>query len=175
MQVHHERAHATWSASATARNVHCAGALALSIGVEDRESEAAAWGTACHQVSEKCLRSGKDASDLIGTTETTKRHKFEVDDEMATTAQEYIDYCRELMKKPGAVWWIEEKFSLEGIKPPFDAGGTGDFVCYMPEEAMLEIVDLKGGRGVVVDAEGNPQGRSYGPVSYTQLTQPTIA
>lgn len=166
MADHSVRDHATWAASATARNVHCAGALALSEGVVDRESEAAAWGTACHQVSEKCLRSGYDASDQIGTTETTKRHKFEVDDEMATTAQEYIDFCRSTIADcerrgdmPQA--WIEEKFSLMALKPPFDAGGTADFVLYSPGTTTLQVIDLKGGRGVVVDVEGNLQLRTY--------------
>src|SRR4029077_1163229 len=89
MTVHSERAHATWSASATARNWNCSGALALGATVAklDIESEAAAWGTACHQVSEKCLRDGFDADTLVGTTEKTKRHSFDVDEEMADCSQ----------------------------------------------------------------------------------------
>lgn len=164
--THSARAHATWAASATARNWHCPGALALSQGVVDRESEAAAWGTACHQISEKCLRSGKDATDFIGETEGTERFKFEVDDEMATTAQEYVDYVRKTVSFNGdrdceATLWIEERFSLTDLNPPFDAGGTGDAVIYKPYGKAIEIVDLKGGRGVVVDATGNPQLRTY--------------
>jgi hypothetical protein len=57
--------------------------------------------------------------------------------------------------------WIEQRFSLEALDPPFDAGGTGDAVIYLPAERRLEIVDLKGGRGVVVEAMGNPQLRTY--------------
>lgn len=163
MTDHGVRDHATWAASATARNWHCAGALALArFAGPDRESEAAAWGTACHQLSEKCLRSGADAVSFVGETEKTKKHSFVVDDEMANCAQEYIDVCRELMAEPGAKWWIEERFSLEKLKPPFDAGGTGDFVCYLPAKRKLIVVDLKGGRGVVVEVIGNPQGRTYG-------------
>jgi hypothetical protein len=44
------------------------------------ESEASAWGTACHQLSEKCFAPiGRRR--FIGTVETTKQHKIEVDDE----------------------------------------------------------------------------------------------
>ena len=47
------------------------------------------------------------------------------------------------------------------LDPPLEAGGTGDAVIYNANEKSLEIVDLKGGRGVTVDVKGNPQGRSY--------------
>lgn len=161
MAEHKSRAHATWAASATARNWQCPGALVLSQGVVDRESEAAAWGTACHQLSEKCLRTQQDASDFIGEIEKTERFEFVVDDEMANCSQEYVDYCRTLIGK-GAEYWVEQHFSLADLNPPFDAGGTGDFVAYLAAEKRLEIVDLKGGRGVVVEADDNPQLRTYG-------------
>lgn len=169
-QVHHERSHARWSASSTAANVACAGRLALIERVQptDEESEAAAWGTACHSVSETCLRSGKDASDYIGTTEKTKRFSFEVDDEMAETAQMYVGYIRRRMAEYKAetgddtMLWVEQAFSLASLNPPIEAGGTGDAVIWYPEWRLLEIVDLKGGRGVVVEAKGNPQLRTYG-------------
>lgn len=167
---HGGRAHATWSASSTSRNWACAGALALGAVVDklDVESEAAAWGTACHQVAEKCLQSGKDADTLIGTVEKTKRFSFEVDEEMANTAQVYVDYVRDQHNydaagKPTAknALWIEERFSLAKLDPPFDAGGTCDAVIYNPDLKLLEVVDLKGGRGVKVDAFENKQLRTY--------------
>jgi hypothetical protein len=170
---HGERAHATWSASASARNFACPGALKLiSLSdVPDDESEASAWGTACHQVSEKCLRQSVDAVSLIDTTERTKERAVEVDDELAETAQMYVDYVRgrlaeydtepDIADPQGAVLEIEQRFSLERINPPFDAGGTGDAVMYFPRWRHLEVVDLKGGRGVVVEVEGNKQLRTY--------------
>lgn len=167
--MHGERAHATWSASSTSRNWNCAGALALGATVEqlDIESEAAAWGTACHQISEKCLKSGKDAESLIGTMEKTKRFSFEVDDELANTAQVYIDYVRGRMAEykaetsSDAELYIEERFSLADLEPPFDAGGTGDAVMIFPAWELIEVVDLKGGRGIKVDVNENKQLRTY--------------
>lgn len=168
MSDHGSRDHATWSASATARNWNCPGALTLAAKVEklDRESEAAAWGTACHQISEKCLRSGFDAAHYLGTKEKTKEHEIEVDDEMVETAQTYIDYVRNEIAPPGqghpkGFLKIEQKFSLASLNPPFDAGGTADAVIYLQEQQSLHVIDLKGGRGVVVEAKGNPQLRTY--------------
>lgn len=162
---HAERDHATWSASASSRNFKCPGALALTMHLPETTSEAADWGTCCHQISERCLRDGGDADRFIGTTEKGKKYSFEVDEEMAETAQVYVDYVRKVA--PDAPFchpeevWIEQRFSLADLNPPFDAGGTGDAVIYLPAEKRLEIVDLKGGRGVVVAAKGNPQLRTY--------------
>lgn len=166
---HAERAHATWSASSTARNWNCSGALALSAQVEDLdiESEAAGWGTACHELSEKCLRTGLDAADSIGATIKTKSHEFDVDEEMAECAQVYIDYVRQQQNysndgKPRANdLWVEERFSLEKLKPPFDAGGTCDAIVYSAKDQTLEVIDLKGGRGIVVEVNDNKQLRTY--------------
>jgi hypothetical protein len=169
MVDHGARDHATWSASATDRNWNCSGALPLveRKATPDKENPAAAWGTACHQVSEKCLRANTDALAYVDTVEHTKEHKIDVDEELAVTAQVYIDYVRgrvaEYKKQFGddPVVKYEQHFSLAPLKPPFDAGGTGDTVMYFPKWLLIEIVDLKGGRGVVVDARGNKQLRTY--------------
>lgn len=170
MQVNHgDRCHATWSASASKGNMACAGRLALTMNLPETTSEAADWGTCAHQIAERCLRDGGDADRFIGTTEKAKVHSFEVDEEMADTAQMYVDYVRRVCQRPCATpaedasgqMWIEQRFSLADLNPPFDAGGTGDAVIYLPAEKRLEIVDLKGGRGVVVEASENPQLRTY--------------
>ncbi len=165
---HADREHSVWSASSTDRNVNCSGALAVTIDLPETTSEAADWGTCAHMIGEACLRNGHDAADFIGRMLKGKKHEFEVDEEMADTAQSYIDYIRDRMGKyhletgDEATLWIEEKFSLASLKPPFEAGGTGDAVMHFPKWKLLEVVDLKGGRGVVVEVKGNMQARSYG-------------
>lgn len=162
MADHGARDHATWSASATARNVHCPGALALTRFAPEKSSIHADTGTAVHQIAEKCLRTGVDADTFVDTVEDVKGRKVPVTEEMANSAQEYVDYCRSRMWVTGrAEYWIEERFSLVTLGTPFDAGGTGDFVSYDPEPKMLEVVDLKNGMGVV-DVKDNPQLRTYG-------------
>lgn len=166
MADHGARDHATWAASSTARNWHCPGALTLSLTApEQKESMHAARGTACHQIAEKCLRGGMDASSLLGTVEKTKVYEIEIDEELVNSAQEYVDYVRSLLgadRYAGTenVLWIEERFSLVALGTPFDAGGTGDAVVYDPSRKTLEIVDLKNGMGVV-DVKENPQLRTY--------------
>lgn len=169
MVDHGSRDHATWSASATERNWNCSGALAMTKDLPEQTNEAADWGTCCHQISEKCLREGVQAIDFLGTIEKGKKYEFEVDEEMVETAQMYVDYVRKRVIEaapknvnPASLLQIEQRFSLASLKPPFEAGGTGDAVIYFPLEKLIEVVDLKGGRGVVVEAKGNKQGRTYG-------------
>jgi len=161
---HGDRDHATWSASATARNWHCAGALALAPSAPpQRESIHAANGTACHQIAERCLIDNKDAIEFLDSTAMTKEHKIEIDEEIVNSAQEYIDYVRvrgATAFLQGGFVNIEQHFDLAALNPPFDAGGTGDAVVYFPEDNLLEVIDLKHGRGYV-DADGNPQLRTY--------------
>lgn len=155
--------HATWSASATARNWGCPGALALTKDAPDSTSEPADWGTCCHHIAEQCLTRNIDADSFIGQTLTGKKFSFEVDEEMAETAQVYIDYVRARLERAGeaGTLLVEQRFRLDELNPPFDAGGTADAVIYHPKDRHLEVVDLKGGRGVVVEVAGNPQLRTY--------------
>lgn len=149
-ESHLDRAHATWSASATARNWSCPGALALSEEAPpEKENPAAAWGTAAHEIAERMLKG--DPYD-------------QSDQEMVATADDYAQYVRHVMTDADAPvnkWWFEEQFSLAAIKPPFDAGGTCDAIVHLPQQRRLEVIDLKAGRGVVVEVEGNPQLRTY--------------
>lgn len=173
---HSQRGHARWSASSTTANVNCSGRLALveEANLPDLEGEAAAWGTACHEISERVLRSPTlEASSFIGEEIKTKRHTITVDEEMVETSEvytnyvfgrltEYADYCDAMFEEQDGQIWIEQNFSFETLKPPFEAGGTGDAVLFFPRWKLLEVVDLKGGRGVVVEVIGNMQARSYG-------------
>lgn len=163
---HAGRDHAQWSASASDRRWGCPGSLALEAQgtLPDKEGHAAAWGTACHEVSEICLRDGSDAITCLDQEIKTKEHTITVDEEMCETAQEYIDYVRMRMSHGDSdtQLFLEQKFSLDALDTPFDAGGTGDTVLLFPSDHLIEVVDLKGGRGVVVEAKGNKQLRTYG-------------
>lgn len=163
-----ERDHATWSASATERNWSCAGALALTHDLPETTSEAADWGTVAHAIAEDCLRNGLHAEHFTGRTLKGKAHEFEVDDEMVECVQEYIDYVRGQWKAAreraghnAVPLIIEQRFSLDALNTPFDAGGTADAVIYSPVEKMLEVIDLKTGKGGTVEVTENKQLRTY--------------
>lgn len=160
MVDHGGRAHSVWSASATARNVHCAGALALTFDAPDNPSIHADTGTAVHQIAERCLRSDANTIDFLGTVEKTKKHDITITEDLCEAGQVYVDYCRELIGQ-GAQYWVEERFTLAELDPPFDAGGMGDFTAYLAKTKTLEIVDYKNGVGTV-EAVKNMQERSYG-------------
>jgi hypothetical protein len=170
MADHADRSHSTWSASATARRAYCLGSLVMEAQVpgEDNESIHSARGTAAHTVAETCLRDGSDAIDHLGIVVKTKKFEIEIDEELVTSAQAFIDYVRGRLAKykaetgrDDAILVVEQQFSLNELGTPFDAGGTGDAVMYFPAWRLLEIADLKNGRGYVSEKE-NMQLRTYG-------------
>ena len=160
MRKHKDRKHAQWSASSTERNWLCPGNLAIGEDIPARpENKAAAWGTACHQVSEQLLLKKHPIN--IGDEIETERHIFYVDQEMMDCAWVYVDYIRDRMKNGFNLLAVEKEFTLKSMALPMDIGGTADAVLHNPFEKILEIVDLKTGKGGFVKATGNPQERLY--------------
>jgi hypothetical protein len=133
----------------------------------DKESPDAARGTAGHEIAERALRSGTDTSAYLDDVVKTKSHEITIDEEIANSAQVYVDYVRSRLSAYAdqtgdeAILMIEQRFDLSPLGTPFDAGGTGDAVIYFPIWKELEIVDFKNGRGGVSEKK-NPQLRTYG-------------
>lgn len=156
---HSARTHAQWSGSATERNWLCPGNLALVRDVVVApESKAAAWGTACHQVSETVLRGGSVES---GTRIETERHVFYVDEEMLAVAGVYTAYVNARLNAGYSLYAVEQEFDLAQLSLGMEAGGNCDAILYNPNSEDLEVVDLKTGKGKVVEAVANPQERFY--------------
>ena len=154
------RKHAQWSASSTERNWLCPGNLAISEDIPKRPSnQAAEWGTACHTVAERLLK--KDVPVDIGDEIETERSIFYVDQEMMDCAWVYVDYIRDRLKAGFNLLAVEQNFTLKSLALPIDIGGTADAVLHNPFDKVLEIVDLKTGKGGFVKATGNPQERLY--------------
>ena len=117
-QAHHDRGHAQWSASSTARNWVCAGAIAMTtLAGEEKESEHAARGTAAHEIADRCLKNDKSAVEFHGTVVKTKQHEIEIDEEIVNGVQIYVDYVKSLSKNDGCQTLIEQNFSLAALAP----------------------------------------------------------
>ena len=140
--------HVELSPSSAARWLACPGSVALSRGIPERPSSAAVdEGTAAHALAERALRYAIDPlrCSIGGTTPTV---------EMAEYVTVYTDFCRSLLaeRTPND---IEVPLSLARLNPPAPMSGTADFICHTPKR--LDIVDLKYGKGVFVEAVDNPQ------------------
>lgn len=96
---------------------------------------------------------------------------MEVTDDMAASVQVYVDMVRarvEARKLSGATdvtLLVERSLPVSHMTQEEGATGTGDvvLVSVWPDgTAMLDLIDLKFGVGVIVDAEDNEQLQMYG-------------
>lgn len=130
--------------------------------VEGKETEAAAWGTAAHEVADACLKTPDTMPEFFdGHVKEVGRFKIDVDADMIVCVNDYLDRCAEEIKAEPCVFWVEESLPLDKLNPPLPAGGTGDLVVYRKQSKLLMVKDLKTGRGVFVDAKGSWQMRTY--------------
>ena len=151
--------HALFAPSAAPRWMRCIGSTAAikNAKIFDEGSEYAAEGSVAHDVAKDCLRNDMDAEKYIGEVRESDGFKFTVDDDMASFVQVYVDQIR---RRPGEKC-IEETLDLSEVYGVENQFGTADAVIFNTDEDMLEVRDLKFGRGVVVFAEGNEQALSY--------------
>lgn len=156
---HSTRAHAQLGASSAYRWWACPGSINLinQLGVEDEPTIYAREGTAAHELAHLCLIKGQDAIEYIDR----EIDGFLVDDEMATAVQVYLDKCREYSSNPEWECLTEKKFSLKVLNPPAPMFGTADFVAINKRTGEIVVIDLKYGKGIVVEAKGNPQLKYY--------------
>lgn len=146
-------AHAILSASSAARWLQCPPSARLNAAVPDTVSEYAAEGTRAHAAAEACLNAylkGRKA-----------KPKYD-DGEMEEAVARYIDVCVEKITAArkatkDAVIRVEQRLDFSAYVK--DGFGTGDMVIISDD--VLEIVDLKYGKGVPVSAVHNPQMRLY--------------
>lgn len=143
--------HAELSPSSAHRWAACPGSVAMCRGIPNTSSEFAAWGTAAHALAEICLNDQFEPVAFLG--EVLKDTTARVDQEMVDCVAEYVAVVRNLAA--GGALLVEQRVSIEHITSEPGAGGTSDAVIFQPGE--MAIVDLKGGRGVRVDAVENKQ------------------
>lgn len=172
--THAQRAHARLAPSAAHRWMACPGSVRLSADIVEAPSAFAAEGTAAHMLAEKCMQTGFDAERFHGWTVNTAAKDpklavqqgwpvndtttFRIDAEMVEGVQLYLDVVREIAAEAGE-WAIEQRLDMSGVVP--GVFGTGDFIAYDEQARRVTICDLKFGKGVPVDVEGNVQLLTY--------------
>lgn len=158
--------HSELGASQASRWIPCPGSVALIAtlppGIDGGGSWYAQEGTAAHELARKCLmdKPGEllDPASFVGT----EIEGFDVDFEMVEAVRVYLDYCWSIVNEGPVMYWVEKRFSLEQLNPPAPMYGTADFSGYNEDTCILKVVDLKYGKGVRVEVQGNPQTRYYG-------------
>lgn len=156
---HAERAHSPLGASACNRWWNCPGSIQLGRQFAGRSSIFAREGTAAHELAQMCLQQDRDTYEFLGLQIEVEGHKITVDQEMSEAVQVYVDECRMQADAGTAPPMIETRITLERLNPPDNMFGTADFM--VQQGHTLCVLDLKYGKGVTVEAEGNPQLKYY--------------
>jgi hypothetical protein len=143
----------------------CHGSVALCWGIGDSAGSFAAWeGTAVHLIGEKGLRNEQEPIEWLDRTISVQGHDIHVTEEMVEGAQMYIDHIRGSVSR-GAQLEIEARLSLAPLDPsnPLleSCRGTSDAMLLWPKTELLEVDDLKFGKGYMVPAN-TVQLRLYG-------------
>lgn len=149
--------HALLSASSSHRWLNCPPSARLCESYDDKGSDFAAEGTDAHALCEYKLRNA-----LCMAAEDPTESLTWYSTEMEDSANGYVAFVMELVaeaKKVCAdpVVLIEQR--LDYSKYVKEGFGTGD--CVIIADGTLHIVDYKHGRGVLVEADDNPQMKLY--------------
>jgi hypothetical protein len=162
MNNHVDRKHAKLSASGSHRWLACPGSVIVEKNFPDTTSEFAEYGTAGHELAERCLNNDVAAQKYMGVSfNKTEKYPygFEADLEMCDAVQTYVDYCNGL---PGDDIFVEQRVDFSPWVP--EGFGTADYIkvgATTDEKYIINCVDLKMGKGVKVFAEENSQGMLY--------------
>jgi hypothetical protein len=175
MSVHEiDRAHARLSASGAHRWMHCTASAWAELGFADRSSSFSEEGTRAHTWAGEALEAGIEAAEWItrkliaienelgddADAYETAIDQLETDypPDMAEYVQGYLDYVRQRIaeaqeRNPDAIVYIEQRVDFSPWVP--EGFGTGD--CVIISDEVLDVTDLKYGKGVFVGVEENVQ------------------
>ena len=153
--------HALLSASSAHRWLHCTGSPKLEQEFPDSTSVYAQEGTLAHELCELKLK--KYTTVMPKGTYTRAHNKIMKSElwqnEMEGTSETYLEYVKGIMLSceiaPAAL--IEKRVDFSRYVP--EGFGTAD--CLVLAGDTLHVVDYKHGKGVVVDADHNPQMMLY--------------
>lgn len=162
--------HAKLSASGAYRWINCPGSIRLSEQCPpETPSPYAEEGTVAHTMAELKLTLAYMSSGDVYSPEDLKEIREDLEKarslgsctaEMEEATDRYVEAIGELLSEAGddAELMAEQRFKLTDWIP----GGFGTSDAVIVSEDRIQVIDLKYGKGVRVDAVGNPQLRLYG-------------
>lgn len=168
-----DRAHAKLSASGAHRWMHCTASAWAETHYPDSTSSFAEEGTRAHAWASESLVAGIDAAEwysrrldeIANSAESQEafvatREQFEADypADMMEYVQGYIDFVHGRIaeakgRNADAIVYIEQRVDFSPWVP--EGFGTGD--CVIVSDEVLDVTDLKYGKGVFVGVTENEQ------------------
>jgi len=159
-----ERKHAILSASSAYRWLACPPSARLEEQFEETTSIYAEEGTLAHSIAEQKLRfllkqiSAQDYAQALQTFEKNEFYSVSMLDYIETYAAIVMEKVNEAKARSvDAIVLLEQKLDFSDWVP--EGYGTGDVVII--SDGVLEIIDLKYGKGVPIAAKDNAQMRLY--------------
>lgn len=149
--------HALLSASSSHRWINCPPSARLCENCEDQSSEYAQQGTDAHSLCQYKVESALG----MDTADPTEGLIF-YDEEMEACSESYTEYVMEQRAKAlqscsDPVILVEQRLDFSKYVP--EGFGTGD--CVIIADGTLSVIDYKHGKGILVEAEINPQMLCY--------------
>lgn len=157
--------HALLSASSASRWMKCTPSARLTEKMADTSSVYAQEGTLAHELGELELK--RELELIAKRTYNAELKKIKAHELYGADMPDYVgiytDYVMEKLaeaksRSSDALVFLEQKLDFSDWVP--EGFGTGDTVII--SDGVIEIVDLKYGKGVPVSAEWNPQMMLYG-------------
>lgn len=163
--------HALLSASGAHRWLECTPSAQLELQFPQSTSEYAEEGTAAHELCELTARywlGEISEAEYENQRDELAKGKY-YNAEMQECANDYAKFVAE--KTAAARETCEDTFTALEVRVDFskyvkDGFGTGD--CIIVSDNVLEIIDFKYGKGVRVEAAGNPQMKLYALGAYLE-------
>lgn len=147
--------HAILSPSGSHRWLNCVPSARLELEFENKESAAAAEGSAAHALCEHKLKKALRMRSSRPVSDYDSDEMEEHSDAYVAFVMEQLEIARQSCKDPLVL--IEQRLDFTCFVP--NGFGTGD--CIIVTDGSIHIIDLKYGMGLLVFAENNPQLKIY--------------
>lgn len=166
-------AHSNKGASSAERWMNCEGSTALIEAFDLPDTDEPSYraeGIAMHEAAADCLSRDVDAWEIAGDT----FHNTVITSDMAEGIQVYLDRVRPSIDRErgfhGKQFFIEAKLAAPGVHEKMF--GSVDFAAMVTRmtatnviqgngPGFLDVTDLKGGEGIIVDPDDNAQMKYY--------------